>query len=412
MSKRLIICCCLVGLLIATPAMAQVSVKVKKADPAQAATPKVQVQVGQPQAAGQPGVQVHTPRVQVQALPPQVIANIQRAQVSPYWIGLLCGPVNELTAAQLSLPKNQGLVVENVVPESPAEKADIKRFDILLVAGDAKLKTVSDLVEVVKRSEGKAITVTLMRGGKKKTIEVTPEERPEIHRAPITGGGRIGKVDPNDPDWQKVQQWMQRMGQPMGQPAPIQGQAQRMHPGIIVPPQIRTMPAIPVQPGDAQAQVQSQMQVSVNQDGVEITIKKSNDEPADITVKRDDKTWQVTEETIDTLPEDIQAKVKPLLKQTNPARVNVRVAPLGDMFRGFNFKWQGPRPGMQMPPLTPGDDDPVQEMQEQIQQMQQQLQKLQQQRARSLEQLQREHRQRIEALQKEAEEAAPTDDET
>jgi len=420
MSKRILICCCLVGLLIAAPAMAQVSVQVKKDNADPAVKPNVRVQVGQPniqvfqlkpgvqvQVQKQPGIHVQAPRVHVQAVPGQPGVATLTAPVSPYWIGLLCGPVNELTAAQLSLPANQGLVVENVVPESPAEKAEIKRFDILLVAGDARLKTIADLVGVVKRSEGKSIKITLMRGGKKLTVDVTPEKRPEIHRAPAIGGGPIGKIDPNSPDWKRVQAWMKRMGQPMGAPAPIQGQAQRMHPGIIVPPRMPAMPLTPAQPG-AQPQMQSSMQMSVDQDGVQITIQRTNDKPADITVKKDDKTWQVTEETIDTLPEDIQKKVKPLLKKADPARVNVRVAPMGAMIPGMNFQWQGQRPGIQVAPKQGDDDGQVEQMQQQIQQMQQQLQKLQQQRQSSLEQLQKEHQERIESLKKQAEE---TDDE-
>src|SRR5262245_15019342 len=64
-----------------------------------------------------------------------------RVEMPKYWIGLLGGPIpaDDALRAHLDLPENQGLRVENVVPDSPAAKAGLKRHDILLRANDQDL---------------------------------------------------------------------------------------------------------------------------------------------------------------------------------------------------------------------------------------------------------------------------------
>src|SRR5690349_17086935 len=53
-----------------------------------------------------------------------------------YWIGLLGGtiPPDHMLRAQIDLPENEGLLVQNVMPNSPASKAGLKQFDILVKA--------------------------------------------------------------------------------------------------------------------------------------------------------------------------------------------------------------------------------------------------------------------------------------
>ena len=52
-----------------------------------------------------------------------------------YWVGIWCMPVPSALRAQLALPEKQGVLVENVAPDSPAAKAGIARYDILGGAG-------------------------------------------------------------------------------------------------------------------------------------------------------------------------------------------------------------------------------------------------------------------------------------
>src|SRR3972149_5705182 len=56
--------------------------------------------------------------------------------VKKYWIGLLGGPVTPELRYQLDIPEDQGVMVRDVVPESPAAEAGLKSFDIVLAAKD------------------------------------------------------------------------------------------------------------------------------------------------------------------------------------------------------------------------------------------------------------------------------------
>lgn len=104
---------------------------------------------------------------------------------------------------QLELPRDQGLVLEEVGPNSAAGKAGLKSHDILL---ELDGKPVSNKVdEFLKQLEGvqanKPVDVVVLRKGKKETVkglnlpEVKAEERPAFNppragrlSAPLLGG--------------------------------------------------------------------------------------------------------------------------------------------------------------------------------------------------------------------------------
>lgn len=94
-------------------------------------------------------------------------------------------------ADQLDLPKNQGLVLEEVGPNSAAAKAGLKQHDILL---ELKGKAVSSKPEeLIKALEGikptDAVDAVVLRKGKKETIKglTLPEVKTQVQ-----GLGRAG----------------------------------------------------------------------------------------------------------------------------------------------------------------------------------------------------------------------------
>ncbi len=103
-------------------------------------------------------------------------------ELGEYWLGVECRPAGGPLSAQLGLPESQGLVVENVVPDSPAAKAGVQRYDVLLTAGDTPLEGIADLIEVVEATKQKELTVELIRRGQKQKITATPAKRPEDAR--------------------------------------------------------------------------------------------------------------------------------------------------------------------------------------------------------------------------------------
>ncbi|MGN1274843.1 MAG: S1C family serine protease, partial [Thermoguttaceae bacterium] len=97
-----------------------------------------------------------------------------------FWVGAMIGPIPEPILAQLAegtIPEGKGVCVMQVVPESPAEKAGLKTYDIILkVNGEAV--DGDGFVEKVKASKGEKLTVEILRAAKTQKIEMTPAERP------------------------------------------------------------------------------------------------------------------------------------------------------------------------------------------------------------------------------------------
>lgn len=118
---------------------------------------------------------------QLQNLQP---GNFQQAfgstvSMGKYFIGVQCESVNEAIRSHLGLEAGQGLIINEVTPESPAEKAGMKNHDILLYAGEKPLSEVADLVAVINEAGegGLIVEFRLIRAGKELSVQVTPDER-------------------------------------------------------------------------------------------------------------------------------------------------------------------------------------------------------------------------------------------
>ncbi|HEX8201687.1 MAG TPA: PDZ domain-containing protein [Isosphaeraceae bacterium] len=96
-----------------------------------------------------------------------------------YFIGVSAAPLPDALRSQLGLPEDQGVVAGDVLPESPAAKAGIQPHDILLTVDEKPVRDVEGLVARIQEIEDKTVAVKLLRGGKPKTVEVTPEKRPD-----------------------------------------------------------------------------------------------------------------------------------------------------------------------------------------------------------------------------------------
>ncbi|MEO1524786.1 MAG: PDZ domain-containing protein [Planctomycetota bacterium] len=95
----------------------------------------------------------------------------------PYRIGVQVEQPSDALRSQLCLYENEGLLITDVVADSAAEKSGFQKHDILLRAGDQRISTLDDLRACVNESEGKAIELTFMRGGKEQKLSATPEQQ-------------------------------------------------------------------------------------------------------------------------------------------------------------------------------------------------------------------------------------------
>ena len=102
------------------------------------------------------------------------------------FLGVATSPVPPVLAAQLGLPEGFGLVVDEVMPDSPAGKAGVQRFDVLRLFNDQQLADPGQLAALVRAAGRDAeVSLTLLRKGQEQKVTLKIAERPAPGRAPL-----------------------------------------------------------------------------------------------------------------------------------------------------------------------------------------------------------------------------------
>lgn len=97
-----------------------------------------------------------------------------RAKQAGGFLGVELRPVDASLAAQLGLKEDTGALVGHVVEGSPAQKADLHEYDIILKVDGESVKGPNDLSERIQAmKKGQSIRLEIMRQGKTKEIEAT-----------------------------------------------------------------------------------------------------------------------------------------------------------------------------------------------------------------------------------------------
>ena len=97
-----------------------------------------------------------------------------------FMIGVHCKPLAAALASHLELETNEGIVVAQVSPNSPADVAGIQQHDILLFGDEKQLSSPAELASLVQLAgkDDAEISISLIRGGKELSVAVKPVERP------------------------------------------------------------------------------------------------------------------------------------------------------------------------------------------------------------------------------------------
>jgi hypothetical protein len=113
-------------------------------------------------------------------------------------IGSVYRPVTDAMRSQLDLG-DRGLLVLSVSDDSPAAKAGVEKYDILIFADDKELETKKDLDSVVEIAgkEKQSFSLGLIRKGKELTVEVSPIEKSKLRsKNVIRFGGNMNFAQP------------------------------------------------------------------------------------------------------------------------------------------------------------------------------------------------------------------------
>jgi C-terminal processing protease CtpA/Prc len=97
---------------------------------------------------------------------------------------------------------DQGVRIELVEPDSPADRAGIQEGDVITHLDGEKVISPRDVREFLRNlKEAKEVNIEVLRDGQPVTLSVTPEKRDQIMRGFRFGGRQIGvNVQSLDPD--------------------------------------------------------------------------------------------------------------------------------------------------------------------------------------------------------------------
>ena len=287
------------------------------------------------------------------------IEPMEPIRLSDYWIGLNCLPAQDALQAQLDLPEGTGLVVQLVVSDSPAAEAGVERFDVIVKADGKPLEKLQDLIDAVDAAKEKELKLELRRGGKSVELTVKPAKRSESDVPPLA------PEQPTEPP-----DWMRKYFRGVWPEGEWQGpwRFRFWGPGGILPPDAKPRPPLP--------------------GNMSVTITRSGDEPAKIVVKRGDEKWEVTEDQLDKLPEEIRPHLERMLGRA-AARRAAKPAPPDRKSRSYDFDfipdWRPPH----------WEGWPEGRLEKRLEEMNRRIDELR----KSIEQL-REHRPRLKAAPK------------
>src|SRR5437868_13958991 len=111
-------------------------------------------------------------------------------KVPMIFLGVESSPVPAVVSEQMGLPKGFGLVVDYVVPDSPAAAGGVQQNDILKMLNDQILLEPDQLSKLVRSySEGTTVTLTVLRKGKEEKIGVKLSKK-EVTEHSEFGRGR------------------------------------------------------------------------------------------------------------------------------------------------------------------------------------------------------------------------------
>jgi C-terminal processing protease CtpA/Prc len=90
-----------------------------------------------------------------------------------YYIGVSIDAPDDAVRAQLALPAGQGVIISDVLQGSPAEKAGIKKHDIVLDMGGKLIDSPQTLASLVQAAQDRPTTLKVLRAGKPVAIPIT-----------------------------------------------------------------------------------------------------------------------------------------------------------------------------------------------------------------------------------------------
>ncbi|UCE54291.1 MAG: DegQ family serine endoprotease [Desulfobacterales bacterium] len=110
----------------------------------------------------------------------QLLPQLRKGKVSRSWLGVMIQNITPELKEKLGLGTEEGALVSDVVSGGPADKAGMKRGDVILRFDDKAIRSSRDLPFVVASTPiGKTVTVEVIRDSQQINLQVKTEELKE-----------------------------------------------------------------------------------------------------------------------------------------------------------------------------------------------------------------------------------------
>jgi serine protease DegQ len=104
---------------------------------------------------------------------------VRDGEVTRGWLGIEPTAVTADVAKALALPKSEGVVIRNIQPGGPAERAGMKVLDVVLEISGKSTRSVPQLLaRIAELPPGSSIKVKVMRAGQDVEMDVLVGKRP------------------------------------------------------------------------------------------------------------------------------------------------------------------------------------------------------------------------------------------
>ncbi len=126
-----------------------------------------------------------------------MIQLIEKGEVERGWLGVSLQPINYDLAEKLKLGEPRGALIREAYKGMPAEKAGIRRRDVIVEFDKIPIRDSNHLTHVVAAAGvGKTVEVKVIRDGQEKVLRVKLEKRTQEVLARLSGRG--GPVVPTE----------------------------------------------------------------------------------------------------------------------------------------------------------------------------------------------------------------------
>ncbi|MFQ5996493.1 MAG: S1C family serine protease [Dehalococcoidales bacterium] len=104
---------------------------------------------------------------------------VTKGYVTRPWLGVVVATVDQFTVTRFNLAVEEGVLITQVVPDSPADKAGLKPGDVITGFASEKIATTEQLIRTIRTAKiGQKVEITFWRGDKENTTEAILAESP------------------------------------------------------------------------------------------------------------------------------------------------------------------------------------------------------------------------------------------